>query len=248
MPPHSIYKEPSPTEGEDSPSNHTRRRVRPKYNVNITSNVEFRGIERIEDIAEEDKLLVWYSSKEIQRSIDECKATVIAMQSGMPLMDDDGDQVTSRGLEYMTADGFDITSSSLDSVKIVLEEQQRQKSEGIFPDMELLACSVEGISKHRLRVAHLAGMKDARGVYGEGNFKCDSRLGERSKSFTGRRESRRERGVNRTSSSGAIIERTRRRRGSRGPLKDRPSRHRSSIEGASADAVGTVESASAVVN
>jgi hypothetical protein len=83
----------------------------------------------------------------------------------------------------------------------------------------MLACSVGGISKHRLRIAHLAGMKDARGVYGDGNFKSDGNargMSSKSKSFSNRPEPR-ARGVTRNGSTGAIMERTRRLRGSRGP-------------------------------
>jgi hypothetical protein len=222
MPPHSSLKEPSPSPPHDDSnesSTPTRRRQRSKHNVNITADVLVQNIPSRDDLSEEEKLRVWYSVQEMERSLNECKETIIAMQSGTPLMDSDS-EVTSRGLEYMTADGLDITTSSQGAVKLVLEEQQRQLSEGVF-EAEMLACSMGGISKHRLRIAHLVGMQDARGVYGDGNFKSDGNargMGSKSKSFSNntKREPR-ARGVARNGSAGAIMERTRRLRGSRGP-------------------------------
>jgi hypothetical protein len=222
MPPHSIFKEPSPSpphDGSNESSTPMRRRQCSKHNVHIQEDVLVQNIPSRDDLSEEDKLRVWYSAQEMERSLNECKETVIAMQSGTPLMDSDS-EFTSRGLEYMTADGLDITTSSQDAVTIVLEEQQRQLSEGVF-EVEMLACSMGGISKHRLRIAHLVGMQDARGVYGDGNFKLDGNargMGSKSKSFSNssKRESR-ARGLARNGSTGAIMERTRRLRGSRGP-------------------------------
>jgi hypothetical protein len=240
MPPHSIFKEPLPQQDDsDESSPPTRRRQRSEHNVTITDEVHVQNIPCRADLSEEDKIGVWYTVQEIQRSLNECKETVIAMQSGVPMMDSDS-EVTSRGLEYMTVDGFDITTSSLGAVKILLEEQERQRSEGVF-EADMLACSVGGISKHRLRIAHLAGMKDARAVYGDGNFKSDGNargVGDKSKSFSekSKREPR-SRGVARNGSTGAIMEQTRRRRGSRGPLRERVARTRSGPDVSSSTAV-----------
>ena len=159
----------------------------------------------------------------------EATQTVVAMNHGVPLVDDDS-EFTSRGLEYMTPDGFDITTSSLDVVKLVLEEQTRQRDEPEYNgelDTDLLAATVGGVSRHRSRIAHLAAMKDARGVYGEGNFKLDPLAVEasaanmpiRSRSFDGRRREPRRGMLKATGSMGAAAEKTRRRRGSRGLLQ-----------------------------
>jgi hypothetical protein len=146
----------------------------------------------------------------------------------MLLAGDDDQETTTRGLEYMTVSGFDITASSLDAVKIILEEQKRQRDAGEPYNAELFACAVGGISRHRGRIAHLAGMKDARGVYGDGNFKTDRPAPKTSNSFNGttRREPRRGQ-LRHSESGGTMLERmeqARRLRGSRGP---RERRHRS---------------------
>lgn len=173
------------------------------------------------------KAQIWFSRKELDDTMLECRQTVVQMRDSVPLCDD-GD-FTSRGLEYCTPDGFDITTSSGDIIRLILEEQHRQREEGIF-DPELLAAAGGGISRHRSRIAHLAAMKDARAVYGDnpqltsasslltGN---NSGSPTRSNSFSGLRESRRGR-KSRCGSFGAMEEKVRRRRGSRGPLGERP--------------------------
>jgi hypothetical protein len=197
-------------------------------------------IPHYKDMALDEIKSVWFSTKEMDRTMNECQETVQLMQDGI-LMAEDDEEITTRGLEYMTVSGFDITTSSLDAVKIVLEEQKRQREAGESCDAELFYCAVSGISRHRLRIAHLAGMKDARGVYGDGNFKTDRKAPAHSTSDEGtRREPRRGRlrATNsggaladmthrRRSSGGQLTELTRRRRGSRGPLKERERLHQS---------------------
>ncbi|KAL3902746.1 MAG: hypothetical protein SGARI_005691 [Bacillariaceae sp.] len=154
------------------------------------------------------------------------------MQVGIPLCGDTADnnpdaEFTSRGLEYCTPDGFDITTSSLDVVKLILEEQERQQQAG-EKDVEMLAAAVGGISRHRMRIAHLAAMKDARAAYGNERLYTtaadvdDDGSGDapmrRSNSFGGIQ--RRGRRVRRSGSFGALEDKVRRRRGSRGPLGD----------------------------
>jgi hypothetical protein len=165
----------------------------------------------------------------------ECRQTVQQMRDGVPLMYN-CDDFTSRGLEYCTPEGFDITSSSGELVRLILEEQQRQKGEGIV-DPDMLAAAAGGISRHRSRIAHLAAMKDARVVYGEERLLTSSSISSSSSfssasgmndndgspTVTNKRESRRCR-KNRSGSSGSFVameEQVRRRRGSRGPLGER---------------------------
>jgi hypothetical protein len=176
---------------------------------------------------------IWFTKLEIDRTISECKETVQCMQDGIPFLEDDDQAFTTRGLEYMTAGGFDITTSSLDAVKLVLEEQERQRQDDEYdgaPDPLALADAIQGISMHRLRIAHLAAMKDARGVYGDGKFKTTAVKGGapvRSLSMKARRAGRGLLG--RSISTGNIRER-RSRRGSRAPLNhsrkiDQPQPH-----------------------
>jgi hypothetical protein len=187
---------------------------------------EIHLVDRLQDLAPEVITRVWFSQKELNETMLECRQTVRQMRDGVPLADGDDDSgLTSRGLEYCTPDGFDITTSSLDVVKLILEEQQRQRAEGIA-DPEMLAAAVGGISRHRQRIAHLAAMKDARVVYGDerqwttsGSMEAPSK----SSSFNSKREPRRGR-LGRSGSFGAMEEKVRRRRGSRGPLGERDSR------------------------
>jgi hypothetical protein len=180
-------------------------------------------IPHYKDMALDERNSVWYSKKELDRTLNECKETVRTMEDGI-LMADDDQEATTRGLEYMTASGFDTTASRWGAVKIVLEEQTRQREAGEPYDAELLSAAVGGISRHRGRIAHLAGMKDARGVYGDGNFKTDVPDSSNS-SQASKREPRRGR-LQASSSGGALMDQTRRRRGSRGPLREREPRHR----------------------
>jgi hypothetical protein len=189
-----------------------------KIATDETMKVE-RMIPHFKDMAVDERKQVWYSKKELQRTLNECKETVGRMEDGILLADDDK-EITTRGLEYMTAMGFDTTASRWGAVKIVLEEQTRQREAGEPYDAELFSAAVSGISRHRGRIAHLAGMKDARGVYGDGNFKTSVQSSDAKK-----REPRR--GRLQTSNSGsALMDQTRRRRGSRGPLKEKEPRHR----------------------
>ena len=187
---------------------------------------EIHIVDRLQDMAADVKIGVWFSQNELNETMKECRETVRQMRDGIVLSDgDDGIGFTSRGLEYCTPDGFDITTSSLEVVKLILEEQERQKAEGIV-DAERLAAAAGGISRHRSRIAHLAAMKDARVVYGnEKQWTTAENTGSptKSNSFNSKRESRRGR-LGRSGSFGAMEENVRRRRGSRGPLGDRDAR------------------------
>jgi hypothetical protein len=68
---------------------------------------------------------VWYSSQEISKIMNKARETSIVMQEGIHLVDEDT-KFTPRGWEYMKPNGFNIITSSLDAVKLVLEEQQGQ--------------------------------------------------------------------------------------------------------------------------
>jgi hypothetical protein len=173
----------------------------------MTTQSTVQEIPHFRQFSADEAANVWYSSQELNKIMNEAKETTIVMQEGTALADDDT-EVTPRGLEYMTPDGFDITTSSLDAVKLVLEEQQRQRTNS-ENDVELIAFAISSIARHRLRIAHLAAMKDARGVYGDGKFATDHRVVSRaSRSCSvGRRESRRDK-LRETGSSG-------RRRGTR---------------------------------
>jgi hypothetical protein len=192
------------------------------------ARIQIHVVDRIQDVAADAEASVWYSPAELEDTMRECRETVRQMRGGgVPLSDgdDEGNQLSSRGLEYCTPDGFDITTSSHDVVKLILEEQQRQKENGVV-DPEMLAAAAGGISRHRSRIAHLAGMRDARVVYGSdrqwttaGNMGVPTRGG----SLNSKREPRRGR-LGRSGSLGAMEEQVRRRRGSRGALGDREAR------------------------
>ena len=137
----------------------------------LVSHVE--TIPHHESFSPEEHTLLWYDSKEVEKIHKECAETVRKMHAGEPLVEDDPES-TTRGLEYMTPNGFDITTSSLEVVQAVLEEQERQRKEALengsasgekfVLDDELLADVSEGVSRHRSRIAHLAAMKDERAI------------------------------------------------------------------------------------
>jgi hypothetical protein len=126
----------------------------------IVSHVE--SIPNHDTLTPEQHVELWYDTAEVAKIHKECAETVRKMHHGEPLPDDDDADTTSRGLEYMTPGGFDITASSREAVRAVLDEQARQKADGEEPDPELLADVSESVSRHRSRIAHLAGLKDQR--------------------------------------------------------------------------------------
>jgi hypothetical protein len=149
--------------GTDATSN-TTAKSRNKHPVSFPST----PVSHVESIPNHDTLTpeqhveLWYDTAEVAKIHKECAETVRKMHHGEPLPDDDDAETTSRGLEYMTPGGFDITASSREAVRAVLDEQARQKDNGEEPDPELLAEVSESVSRHRSRIAHLAGLKDQR--------------------------------------------------------------------------------------
>eukprot|EP00980_Cylindrotheca_fusiformis_P025207 scaffold13271_cov110-Cylindrotheca_fusiformis.AAC.10 len=109
----------------------------------------------------ENKESLWFSEDELKETSRECMRTVVSMLQGVALSDDN-DQFTTRGLEYMTPDGFDIAASSRNVIHVVLDEQQRQKKESGTVDSVVLAGSMESVSRHRMRIAQLTGQQDER--------------------------------------------------------------------------------------
>jgi hypothetical protein len=178
----------------------------------MTTQSTVQEIPHFRQFSADEAANLWYSSQELNKIMTEAKETAIVMQEGLPLAEDDT-EFTPRGLEYMTPDGFDITTSSLDAVTLVLEEQQRQRTNSEY-DVELIACAISSIARHRLRIAHLAAMKDARGVYGDGKFETDHRAAfiASTSCSAGRREPRRDTLRDTGSSGGAATDQSRRRR------------------------------------
>ena len=94
-----------------------------------------------------------------------CRTTVAAILQGTLIKDDDDEEYTTRGLEYMTTEGFDISQNIKEIVQWVLEEQTRQREEETPESSHSLADILATASAHRSRVAHLIGMRDARAVH-----------------------------------------------------------------------------------
>lgn len=126
---------------------------------------------------------------------------------------------TTRGLEYCTATSFDIASSNKGVVRMLLDEQDRQRREGGVIDPLGLAALISQNSRHQSGIAHLAEMMDARAVYGNDKqwnaTTTTTGVFSRFNSSSSQRESRRGRRVQRSGSLGAMDDRVRRRRGSR---------------------------------
>jgi hypothetical protein len=229
----------------DANSSNDKKKRNARFGPTATSEpkIQLKAIPHYTELEAEVKQELWFTDQEVKQILKTASQTVAAMNDGVPLADD-AEEFTPRGLEYMTPDGFDITTSSLDVVHLVLEEQTRQRQEEGFKgnlDDELVEATVGSVSRHRSRIAQLAAMKDARGVYGEGKFKLDPIAAangrpSRSKSVDGKREPRRGR-LSATGSMGVAAEKTRRRRGSRGPLQRR-ARHSAPDPGAASGATG----------
>jgi hypothetical protein len=184
-------------------------------------------IPNLEDIDGKENL--WLSDAELKETMGECIRTVVNMQKGVPLKDD-CDQFTSRGLEYMTPNGFDIATSSQTAIHVVLEEQKRQKKETGKVDPELLASAIESFSRHRMRIAQLAGQKDERMANMAHDTKLDSWSTSNSKELSTeevmkqiaeRRMGRTRNSVSASTSGQTLSNATRRRCGSRDSLNER---------------------------
>lgn len=194
-------------------------REKSKCSVRFQLTASVKTIPHYSEMELDELTKIWFTGQELSRTLKEATQTVAAMNEGIPLSDNDT-EFTTRGLEYMTPKGFDITNASLGAVKLVLEEQEQQRQNENYSgqlDSELIAATIGGISRHRSRIAHLAAMKDARSVYGDGNFKTTADLScpRRTRSFDRKKEPRRTQ-PRRTGSMGAVQDRTRRRRGLRG--------------------------------
>lgn len=185
--------------------------------------IHIQFIPHFTELDEDARSQLWFTCHEMDQIMKEATQTIAAMNNSMFLHDDDP-EFTIRGLEYMTSNGFDITTNSLETVRLVLEEQNRQRQAPDYVgrlDVEQIAESTRGISRHRLRIAHLAAMKDARTVYGQGNFKLDAQT-----ISTGSKEDP-QRGMSQARGSSEAV---RRRRGSRGSLQRREARHSAPVD------------------
>lgn len=128
--------------------------------LNFDDNHTYLSIPNREEI--ENKQQVWYSDEELRVTMTECMQTIAAMQGGIPFGENEIDSYTCRGLEHFTSDGFQIANSSREAVQLVLQEQERQRQECGSVDPNLLAAAIESVSRHRLRIAQLTGLKDER--------------------------------------------------------------------------------------
>lgn len=177
-----------PSTGTDSPNsitskqtlgtnyNHKRKQVHfgLANNSSVDPQVDMLLIPHVQEFDEETRTNLWFTNRELDDTIQEATRTIVAMNDGVLFTDDDPD-FTTRGLEYMTPTGFNIASSSQQAVTMVLAELDRQRKLPEFTGQindDLLADSIQAISRHRQRIAHLAAMKDARTVHGQGNFRC----------------------------------------------------------------------------
>ena len=134
-------------------------------------SISFHGEPTIEeipyaahDLSKEEFEAVWYSQAELRSTLTACRTTVAAILQGTLIKDDDDEEYTTRGLEYMTTEGFDISQNIKEIVQLVLEEQTRQREEET-PAPDSLADVLASASAHRSRIAHLIGLRDARSVH-----------------------------------------------------------------------------------
>jgi hypothetical protein len=201
-----------------------------KKSLSFAASHRSHIVPNLEDIDNKENL--WVSDAERKETISECIRTVVDMQKGIPLKDD-SDQFTTRGLEYMTPNGFDIATSSQKAIHVVLEEQKRQKKETGKVDPELLASAIESFSRHRMRIAQLAGQKDERMATMTHDTKQDSWSASNSKELsteevmkqiTERRRGRNRNSVAVSTTGQTLSNRTRSRTGSLGALSSHRSR------------------------
>ena len=194
--------------------------VSPPVNICVTfpsseDPADFLQVRNVESVlnmvsTEEEFAGVWFTRQELDATMQECTATVKALrgccESGpqdspsalggtmgflTAKLEQQEDELTDRGLEYVTEHGFDMSRNSMPVVQAVLKEQRRLREERASATAELaivksprpplpkvlstkldpglLATVSSRSSSHRQRIAHLTGLRDAQEVNQNGN-------------------------------------------------------------------------------
>ncbi|KAG7351110.1 hypothetical protein IV203_010470 [Nitzschia inconspicua] len=136
--------------GENPPS--TTKSVR------FHSRVRFKNVKHIDDYTDREYFATWYAEEDLQEIFNHCVDTVRKMVNGFVLNEDDG--YSPRGLEYKTPTGAKIRKENkARGIRIVLDEQERQRIEGVI-DPERLAKLYSDAAADSRRAYRLMAMKD----------------------------------------------------------------------------------------
>lgn len=129
-----------------------------RKSVKFHSRVRFKHIKHIDDYTDREYFATWYMEEELQDVFDHCVDTVRKMVNGFALDEDCG--YSPRGLEYKTPTGAKTRKQNKTrGIRTVLDEQERQKSEGVR-DPERLARLYNESAADSRRAYRLLGMKD----------------------------------------------------------------------------------------
>jgi hypothetical protein len=126
--------------------------------VKFHSRVRFKHIKHIDDYSDREYFATWYVEEDLQEIFDHCVDTVRKMVHGEILAEKNG--YCPRGLEYKTPTGAKTRKQNKSKgIRIVLEEQERQRAEGIN-DPERLAKLYYKSAVDSRRAYRLLAMQD----------------------------------------------------------------------------------------
>jgi hypothetical protein len=129
-----------------------------KRSVKFHSRVRFKHIKHIDDYSDREYFATWYVEEDLQEVFDHCVETVRRMVNGNVLQDENG--YCPRGLEYKTPTGAKTRKQNKSKgIRIVLDEQERQRSEGINDPVRLAKLYYESATDSR-RAYRLLAMQD----------------------------------------------------------------------------------------
>ncbi|KAG7354198.1 hypothetical protein IV203_003554 [Nitzschia inconspicua] len=140
----------NPSIGENPPS--TTKSVR------FHSRVRFKNVKHIDDYTDREYFSTWYTEEDLQEIFNHCVDTVRKMVNGFVLNEDNG--YSPRGLEYKTPTGAKTRKENkARGIRIVLDEQERQRTEGVIDPERLAKLYSDGAADSR-RAYRLMAIKD----------------------------------------------------------------------------------------
>jgi hypothetical protein len=161
MPPHSkIDTYPDEGNSPTSPLERTQKRKK-SIRLRLEKNEVFH-IPHIDDFEQDVIQAVWYQQDEYAAMKVGLVSTIKKMMRGEEIPENN--QSTVRGLEFRTRKGaLRRQHNKLTAITAVLDEQDRQFSEGIFDEV-LLSETYMGCSHHCMNLSHSIGKRDTEAI------------------------------------------------------------------------------------
>lgn len=141
-----------------SSSSNTQHSTTTQKSVKFHSRVRFKHVKHIDDYSDREYFATWYVEEDLQDIFNHCVDTVRMMVNGFVLDEEKG--YSPRGLEYKTPTGAKTRKHNKSrGIRTVLDEQERQRAEGVNDPERLAKLYFESASDSR-RAYRLLAMKD----------------------------------------------------------------------------------------